>query len=193
VSVNNTSTAETLGRHYGIDTHEVPVGFKFIGPRMIETGAMLGAEESGGFGFGMHLPERDGIYADLLLLDLFLRERARGTWPVSRAVETFHELAGPSFYRRIDVHVERPLYEGVKQRLLGDLGDTPPTSLAGNAVVRTQVLSTADGFKWFLADGSWLLVRASGTEPLVRVYTEATSPDLRDELVLTGERIVRDG
>jgi phosphomannomutase len=65
VSVNNTSTAATLGRHYGIETHEVPVGFKFIGPKMIETGAMLGAEESGGFGFGMHLPERDGIYADL--------------------------------------------------------------------------------------------------------------------------------
>ena len=193
VSVNNTSTAATLGRHYGIETHEVPVGFKFIGPRMIETGAMLGAEESGGFGFGMHLPERDGIYADLLLLDLFLRERARGTWPVSKAVAEFHALAGPSYYRRIDVHIERPLYEGVKHRLLGDLGDTPPTSLAGNPVARTQVLTTADGFKWFLADGSWLLVRASGTEPLVRVYTEASSPDLRDELVLTGERIVRGG
>ncbi len=107
ISVNNTSTAEHLGRHFGIETHEVPVGFKFIGPRMIETGAMMGAEESGGFGFGMHLPERDGIYADLLLLDLFRRERERGHWPVSRAVELFHEIAGPSFYRRIDVHVER--------------------------------------------------------------------------------------
>ncbi len=81
VSVNNTSTAATLGRHYGIETHEVPVGFKFIGPKMIETGAMMGGEESGGFGFGMHLPERDGIYADLMLLDLFLKERARGRWP----------------------------------------------------------------------------------------------------------------
>jgi phosphomannomutase len=141
----------------------------------------------------MHLPERDGIYADLMLLDLFLRERARGTWPVSKAVAQFHELAGPSFYRRIDVHVERPLYDGVKRRLLVELGDTPPTSLAGNAVARTQVLSTGDGFKWFLADGSWLLVRASGTEPLVRVYTEASSPDLRDELVLAGERLVRGG
>ena len=191
VSVNNTSTAATLGRHYGIEVHEVPVGFKFIGPRMIETGAMLGGEESGGFGFGMHLPERDGIYADLMLLDLFLRERARGNWPVSRAVQLFHELAGPSFYRRIDVHVERALYDGVKARLLVDLAATPPTLLAGEAVVRTQALNTNDGFKWFLADGSWLLVRASGTEPLVRVYTEATSAALRDELVLTGERLVR--
>ena len=58
-------------------------------------------------------------------------------------------------------------------------------------IVRTQVLTTKDGFKWFLADGSWLLVRASGTEPLVRVYTEASTPGLRDELVVTGERIVR--
>ena len=74
---------------------------------MIETGAMMGAEESGGFGFGMHLPERDGIYADLLLLDLFLREQAAGRWPVSTAIAHFHELAGPSFYQRIDVHVER--------------------------------------------------------------------------------------
>jgi phosphomannomutase len=193
VSVNNTSTAATLGRHYGIETHEVPVGFKFIGPRMIETGAMLGAEESGGFGFGMHLPERDGIYADLMLLDLFLRERERGNWPVSKAVAAFHAIAGPSFYRRIDVHVERAEYEGVKARLLVDLAASPPDTLAGETVSRTQVLSTGDGFKWFLADGSWLLVRTSGTEPLVRVYTEATAPALRDELVLLGERIVRGG
>jgi phosphomannomutase len=193
VSVNNTSTAATLGKHYGIETHEVPVGFKFIGPRMIETGAMMGAEESGGYGFGMHLPERDGIYADLMLLDLFLRERARGVWPVSRAVELFHELAGPSFYRRIDVHFDRPTYDAVKARILVELLASPPTGLAGEPIVRTQALSTGDGFKWFLADGSWLLVRASGTEPLVRVYTEASSPALRDELVLTGERVVRGG
>jgi phosphomannomutase len=191
VSVNNTSMAATLGKHYGIDTYEVPVGFKFIAPKMIETGAMLGAEESGGFGFGMHLPERDGIYADLMLLDLFLHERARGAWPVSEAVRRFHEIAGPSSYRRIDVHLERPTYDAVKQRVLVGLRESPPTTLAGEPVVRTQVLSTHDGFKWFLADGSWLLVRASGTEPLVRVYTEATTPALRDELVLTGERLVR--
>ncbi len=193
VSVNNTSTAATLGRHYGIETHEVPVGFKFIGPRMIETGAMMGGEESGGYGFGMHLPERDGIYADLMLLDLFLRERERGAWPVSRAMELFHELAGPSFYRRIDVHFDRPTYEGVKRRVLVELRDAPPTALAGEPIVRTQVLDTGDGFKWFLADGSWLLVRASGTEPLVRVYTEAVTPEIRDELVVTGERLVRGG
>jgi phosphomannomutase len=158
---------------------------------MIETGAMMGAEESGGFGFGMHLPERDGVYADLLLLDLFLKERAAGRWPVSSAIEHFHALAGPSFYRRIDVHVERALYPETKRRLLVDLREQAPTDLAGQAVARTVPLETNDGFKFFLADGSWLLVRASGTEPLVRVYTEATSPEIRDEMLVAGERLVR--
>jgi phosphomannomutase len=158
---------------------------------MIETGAMMGAEESGGFGFGMHLPERDGIYADLLLLDLFLREMARGVWPVSKIVAQFHELAGPSFYRRIDVHVERAVYPETKRRLLEGLVSTPPASLAGQPVTRTQALDTKDGFKFFVDDGSWLLIRTSGTEPLVRVYTEATSADARDALVGAGEQLVR--
>jgi len=191
VSVNNTSMAARLGERYGIQTHETPVGFKFIGPKMIETGAMMGAEESGGFGFGMHLPERDGIYADLLLLDLFIRERAAGRWPVSAAMERFHEVAGPSFYRRIDVHVERPEYPDVKRRLFVDLAAKPPSELAGDPVERTVALDTGDGYKFFLADGSWLLIRASGTEPLVRVYTEAVSAELRDALLVAGEALVR--
>jgi len=192
VSVNNTSMAERLGRRYEIPTYETPVGFKFIGPKMIETGAMMGAEESGGFGFGMHLPERDGIYADLLLLDLFLAERAAGRWPVSRALEAFHEIAGPSWYRRVDVHVERAAYPAVKHHLLVELAERSPSELAGDPVVRTMPLETGDGFKFWLADGSWLLVRASGTEPLVRVYTEATTQVLQEALLAAGERLVRE-
>jgi phosphomannomutase len=191
ISVNNTSMAARIGERYGIETHETAVGFKFIGPRMIETGAMMGAEESGGFGFGMHLPERDGIYADLMLLDLFLRERERGVWPVSRILEQFHEMAGPSFYRRIDVHIERSAYAAVKERLLVELRAHEPESIAGRRVARTVPLETNDGFKFFVDDGSWLLVRASGTEPLVRVYTEATSAELREGLLEAGERLVR--
>jgi phosphomannomutase len=191
VSVNNTSMAARLGDRYGIATYETPVGFKFIGPKMIETNAMMGAEESGGFGFGMHLPERDGIYADLLLLDLFLREKAAGRWPVSRAIAYFHEIAGPSFYRRVDVHVDRAEYPGVKRRLLVDLAGLGPSELAGEPVARTVGLDTGDGFKFFLDDGSWLLIRASGTEPLVRVYTEATSAEARDAMLVAGERLVR--
>jgi phosphomannomutase len=191
VSVNNTSMAARLGERYGIETHETPVGFKFIGPRMIETGAMLGAEESGGYGFGMHLPERDGIYADLMLLELFLREKAAGRWPVSKAIAHFHDIAGPSFYNRVDVHVERSAYDDVKRRLLVDLAAHAPDSLAGRPVARTAPLPTNDGTKFFLDDGSWLLVRTSGTEPLVRVYTEATSAEIRDALLEAGERLVR--
>jgi phosphomannomutase len=191
VSVNNTSMAERLGAHYGIAVHETPVGFKFIGPEMIATGAMLGAEESGGFGFGMHLPERDGIYADLMLLELFLAEKAAGRWPVSKAIAHFHEIAGPSFYRRIDVHVDRSVYAETKRRLLVDLREQAPSSLDGNPIARTVALDTNDGYKFFLADGTWLLIRTSGTEPLVRVYTEATSAELRDAMLVAGERLVR--
>src|SRR5215213_9489486 len=191
VSVNNTSMAERLGTHFGIEVHETPVGFKFIGPEMIRAVAMLGAEESGGFGFGMHLPERDGIYADLMLLELFLAEKAAGRWPVSKALAHFHALAGPSFYRRIDVHVDRPLYPETKRRLLVDLREQAPTDLDGNAIARTVPLDTNDGFKFFLGDGTWLLIRASGTEPLVRVYTEATSEELREAMLAAGDRLVR--
>jgi phosphomannomutase len=191
VSVNNTSMTGKLGERYGIDTYETSVGFKYIGPKMIKTGAMMGAEESGGYGFGMHLPERDGVYADLLLLDLFLREKAAGRWPVSEAIEHFHEIAGPSWYRRIDVHIPREQYADVKRRLLVELVSNAPTELAGQTVSRTQSLETNDGFKFFVADGSWLLVRTSGTEPLVRVYTEATSEANREAMLEAGERLVR--
>ena len=191
ISVNNTSMAARLGERYGIKVYETPVGFKYIGPKMIETGAMMGAEESGGFGFGMHLPERDGVYADLLLLDLFMRERARGIWPVSKLLAHFHEIAGQSYYRRIDVHFERAKYDAVKHHVLVGLRDEPPAELAGQPVTLTQVLTTNDGFKFFVADGSWLLVRASGTEPLMRIYTEATSADLREAMLVSGEQLVR--
>jgi phosphomannomutase len=112
-------------------------------------------------------------------------------WPVSRILERFHEIAGPSFYQRVDVHVERSAYAGVKERLLVDLRGHQPEEIAGQRVARTVPLSTNDGFKFFLEDGSWLLVRASGTEPLVRVYTEATSEPARDGLLAAGERLVR--
>ncbi len=190
-SVNETSMAERLGAHYGIAVHETPVGFKYVGPKMIETGAMYGGEESGGYGFGMHLPERDGIYADLLLLDLFLRERAAGRAPVSRAIAHLHEIAGPSYYQRVDVHVDRATYPAMKERLAVELVEKAPTELAGQPVTRTVALSTNDGFKFFIGDGSWLLVRFSGTEPLVRVYTEATSAAVADACLAAGEALVR--
>jgi phosphomannomutase len=192
-TVNETSMVERLGERYGVPTHETPVGFKYIGPKMIETGAMLGGEESGGYGFGMHLPERDGIYADLLLLDLFEREREQGRWPVSRALEHLHEIAGPSFYLRRDVHVDRAAYPARKEKLLEELSATSPDTLAGRPVAKTVPLTTRDGFKFWVDDGSWLLIRFSGTEPLVRIYAEATSANLRDALLDAGDALVRGG
>jgi len=101
------------------------------------------------------------------------------SWPVHR------------FYRRIDVHIDRPLYPETKRRLLVDLRQQAPAELAGLPVVRVLPLDTGDGFKFWVGDGSWLLVRASGTEPLVRVYTEATSEAIRDAMLVAGERLVR--
>jgi phosphomannomutase len=190
-TVNETSMAFALGERYGIAVHETPVGFKYVGPKMIETGAMMGGEESGGYGFGMHLPERDGIYADLLLLDLFVRERAAGRVTVSATVAQLHEIAGPSFYLRDDVHSDRAGYPALKARLLAGLAQQAPGSLAGRPVTRTTALDTGDGFKFWVDDGSWLLVRFSGTEPLVRVYAEASSPELRDALLAAGGDMVK--
>ena len=190
-TVNETTMVGRLGERYGVEVFETPVGFKYVGPKMIETGAMMGGEESGGYGFGMHLPERDGIYADLLLLDLFMREREAGRWPVSRAVEDLHSIAGQSFYLRTDVHVDRAAYPALKERLLVELVEHAPSSIAGHPVVRTDALDTKDGFKFWLDDGSWQLVRFSGTEPLVRVYAEASSAELRDAILAEGSQLVR--
>jgi phosphomannomutase len=190
-TINETSMVDRLGKLYDVPVYETSVGFKYVGPKMIETGAMMGGEESGGYGFGMHLPERDGIYADLMLLDLFMREREQGRWPVSAAVAHLHEIAGPSFYLRTDVHVDRATYPALKDRLLVELREQAPASIGGQQVVRTDALETNDGFKFWLDDGSWLLVRFSGTEPLVRVYAEATSEELRDVILASGAALVR--
>jgi phosphomannomutase len=91
----------------------------------------------------------------------------------------------------VDVHFDRAVYPALKDRLLVELPQKAPTELAGRPVVRTQTLSTNDGFKFFADDGSWLLVRFSGTEPLVRVYTEAVSAAAVDSNLAAGEAIVR--
>ena len=162
VSVNNTSTAANLGRIYGVETYEVPVGFKFIGPKMIETGAMLGAEESGGFGFGMHLPERDGIYADLCLLDLFLRERERGRTPVSRRWRPSTSSPGRRSIAGSTSTSTGPLTTPSSSGSSSASASRRRPTWAVEPIARTQWLDTGDGVKWFLADGSWLLVARVG-------------------------------
>ena len=191
-TINETSMAFRLGERYGVTVHETPVGFKFVGPRMIETGAMMGGEESGGYGFGMHLPERDGIYADLLLLDLFVREREAGreTGLGGRAAPARHRRALVLPARRTCTPTG-PRIRRSRRASSSSWRDHSPERLAGRPVARTAPLDTGDGFKFWVDDGSWLLVRFSGTEPLVRVYTEASSAELRDALLAEGGAMVR--
>jgi phosphomannomutase len=186
-TVNMTSMADRLGEKYGVKVHEVPVGFKFIGPKMQETGAMMGGEESGGFGFAMHLPERDGIVADLFFLDFMLKTKKRP----SELIAELLRMVGPSHYQRRDLHFEATAYAGAKDRIMARLREAAPEKLGGRAVARIVQLETKDGTKFFLEDGSWLLVRLSGTEPLVRVYAETRAEDEIAPLLDAGERMVR--
>jgi phosphomannomutase len=186
-TVNMTSMVDRLGQKYGVPVYEVPVGFKYIGPKMQETGAMMGGEESGGFGFAMHLPERDGIVADLFLLDFMHQTKKKP----SRLIAELMDLAGPSFYLRRDLHLSADTYAAEKPKIMERLKAAQPRELAGHKVAKTVLLDTNDGVKWFVDDGSWLLVRLSGTEPLVRVYSETTSQAEVKPMLDVGERMVR--
>jgi phosphomannomutase len=185
-TVNMTLMADRLGERYGVPVHEVPVGFKYIGPKMAETGAMMGGEESGGFGFAMHLPERDGIVADLFFLDFMLKTRKTP----SQLIAELMDLAGPSAYLRRDIHFDAATYPREKERIMRELGSAKPDRLDGMAVKRAVVLDTKDGAKFFREDGSWLLIRLSGTEPLVRVYAETRDQKDLAPLLDAGERLI---
>ena len=187
-TVNMTSMADRLGEKYGVKVYEVPVGFKFIGPKMQETGAMMGGEESGGYGFAMHLPERDGIVADLFILDFMLRTKKRP----SELIAELMAMVGPSYYLRRDLHFEAGEYPALKRRVMATLDREHPASLDGHGVAKIVPLATRDGTKFFLDDGSWLLVRLSGTEPLVRVYAETKANDELAPLLDAGEKMVRE-
>ncbi|HEV8534786.1 MAG TPA: phosphoglucomutase/phosphomannomutase family protein [Candidatus Limnocylindria bacterium] len=186
-TVNMTSMVDRLGERYGVKVYEVPVGFKYIGPKMQETGAMMGGEESGGFGFAMHLPERDGIVADLFFLDFMLKTKKQP----SELIAELMKMAGPSYYLRRDLHLDAETYARAKERIMAKLREAAPEQLAGHAVARIVQLETNDGTKFFLDDGSWLLIRLSGTEALVRVYAETKDERELAPLLDAGEQMVR--
>jgi phosphomannomutase len=171
-----------------VPVHEVPVGFKYIAPKMQETGAMMGGEESGGFGFAMHMTERDGVVADLFFLDFMLRTKKRP----SQLIAELMDMVGPSFYLRRDVHFTAAAYPAEKKRIMATLTAEAPPSLAGHAVAKVVHLDTGDGTKFFLDDGSWLLIRLSGTEPLVRVYAETKADGELAPLLDEGTKIVKE-
>jgi phosphomannomutase len=136
----------------------------------------------------MHLPERDGIVADLFILDFMLKTKKKP----SELINELMAMAGPSFYLRRDLHFDAASYAEVKKRVMAALERERPTSIAGHAVARIVQLDTKDGTKFFLDDGSWLLLRLSGTEPLVRVYAETRSADELAPLLDAGEMMVRE-
>jgi phosphomannomutase len=150
---------------------------------------MMGGEESGGFGFAMHLPERDGIVADLFFLDFMLKTKKKP----SQLIAELMALAGPSFYLRRDLHLEAATYPQKQAEIMQRLRAAQPREIAGHKVAKIVVLDTNDGVKFFLDDGSWLLIRLSGTEPLVRVYTETRSAGEVKPMLDAGVRMVNGG
>ncbi|HZK73157.1 MAG TPA: phosphoglucomutase/phosphomannomutase family protein [Clostridia bacterium] len=167
-TINMTSMADKLGAEFGAEVFEVPVGFKNVAPKMMEVDAVLGGEESGGYAIRGHIPERDGILVGLLFADMIVRMGK----PLSQILADLEKRVGPHAYSRHDIHLARDTYDDERKRILDLLAANQPSEVAGIKVARVR---TDDGFKFYLADGSWVLLRASGTEPLVRVYSEAST------------------
>jgi len=188
-TVTTTSMVPRLAELYGTQAYETGVGFKYVGPKMLETRAVIGGEESGGFGFGMHIPERDGLAAGLFLLDLWLSKGKEA----SAVLAELQALAGPSYYDRADIRFKREVYDGVKQETLARLEHEAPDEVAGVPVVKRIQLDTKDGFKFYRQDGTWLLIRFSGTEALLRIYAEARSPDEVQALIAEGRELAAAG
>lgn len=175
-SLTSTGMLDRLGQRFGVEVIETPVGFKYIGPTMTERSALLGAEESGGFAFRGHIPERDGILAGLMVAEMIVDYGM----PLSQVLRRLQELVGPAAYDRHDLRLPRQGYAERKLQLYERLHNEPPTRLAGAAVVNSR---SDDGFKYYLEDGSWTLLRFSGTEALIRIYSEASSPERVAELI----------
>mgnify|MGYP005851355033 CR=1 FL=1 len=153
-----------LGERYGVPVHETPVGFGHIAP-FLQQGALMGGEESGGYGFRGHIPERDGVVSGLFFLDLLHRT---GKSP-SSLVEHLLHLLGPHAYERWDLPLDPAQAPALRERLAG----ASPARLGEKRVVKRDTL---DGVRFHLEEGAWLILRPSGTEPLLRLYAEADTP-----------------
>jgi phosphomannomutase len=178
-TLSTTTMLNKLGKMYGVPVYDTGVGFKYVAPKMLETNAMIGGEESGGYAFRNHVPERDGILAGLYLLDMMVKLNKKP----SELIDLLFSKVGAHYYDRIDTHFEGNR-DSRKKRIL----QANPATLGG---LKVTGLDTSDGFKFSLEDGGWLLVRFSGTEPIIRVYTETTHQDkvqaiLKDGLAVAG-------
>jgi phosphomannomutase len=175
-SVTTSGMLDLLGKRFGVTVHEMPVGFKYIGTKMMETDAILGGEESGGYAFRGHIPERDGILSGLMTASMIVDYGM----PLSAILAHLEELVGPHAYDRHDIRFPREGYEERKEQIYARMQQNEPTELAGSKVIRSR---TDDGFKFYLDDGSWVLMRMSGTEPLMRIYAEATTGERVEQLI----------
>ncbi len=178
-TLSTTSMLDRLGQLYNVPVYETGVGFKYVAPKMLEVDALIGGEESGGYAFRNHVPERDGILAGLLILDAMVRERCKP----SELVKRLFDKVGAHYYDRVDTRMppeDRAAHEA-------RIREADPTHIGG---LRVTGLNSLDGYKFSLEDGGWLLIRFSGTEPIVRVYCETTHADRVQAILDDGLRIV---
>ncbi len=179
-TVATTHQIDALARSYGnITVHETPVGFKWVGSTMARTGALVGGEESGGLSVIGHIPEKDGILADLLMAEMVAKEGVT----LKQALAQVVQQTGEYRTQRIDLHVD----EARKGELMRRFREEPPASLNGLRVVSTNSL---DGVKLLLEEEAWVLVRPSGTEPLIRCYIEAHDEELLNGLKEAMQKLV---
>ncbi|MBM3153349.1 MAG: phosphoglucomutase/phosphomannomutase family protein [Chloroflexi bacterium] len=177
-TLSTTGMLNKLGQMYGVPVHETGVGFKYVAPKMTETNALIGGEESGGYAFRGNVPERDGILAGLYMLDFMVRT---GKKPTGLLQTLFDKLGSEYFYDRIDT----PFRGDRKDREAAILAASPKT-IGG---LKVTELVTVDGFQFKLEDGGWMLIRFSGTEPIMRVYCETTHKDKVQAILQDGLKI----
>lgn len=164
-TLSTTTMLNKLGKLYNVPVHETGVGFKYVAPKMIETNAMIGGEESGGYAFRNNVPERDGILANLYFLDFMVRTGKKPT----ELLKMLFDKVGEHYYDRVDTP-----FSGDRQTREQMILDAKPETLGG---LKVTELVTVDGFQFKLEDGGWLLIRFSGTEPIMRVYCETMHQD----------------
>jgi phosphomannomutase len=179
-ALTTTSMVDKMCAVYGLPLVETGVGFKYICAEMLKGGVLLGAEESGGIGFPGHIPERDGIAAGLMLLEMLATERVS----VNKLLAKLEKQFGPHRYGRIDTHY--PLEK--RASLMEFLKNNPPDKLLRSPFAD---IKTFDGVKFIAADSSWLMLRGSGTEPVLRIYAEAKSDASVQKLLKLGVSLTR--
>jgi phosphomannomutase len=177
-TLSTTTMLNKLGKVYDVKVHETGVGFKYVAPKMMETDAMIGGEESGGYAFRGNVPERDGILAGLYFLDMMVRT---GKKPTELLTLLFEKVGGEHYYDRIDTP-----FKGDKQQKIDRILSANPETIGG---LKMTGLDSTDGFKFNLEDGGWLLIRFSGTEPIIRVYTETMHKDKVQAILQDGLKI----